>query len=107
MLLLNIWLFPQEDKMNRFLFSVLLLEQARLAYFTPWGILALFQRKIVFFWPHNNSFIDLTYSVKLAGYFLGSLSFCIFIDVDLVSAIKMQISTRSISIHLDLTAFSQ
>ena len=85
MLLLNIWLFPQVDKMNRFLFSVLLLEQARLAYSTPWGILALFQRKIVFFWLHNNSFIDLTYSVKLAGYFLGSLSFCIFIDVDLVS----------------------
>ena len=49
MLLLNIWLFPQVDKMNRFLFSVLLLEQARLAYFTRWGVLALFQRKIVFF----------------------------------------------------------
>lgn len=75
MLLLNIWLFPQVDKMNRFLFSVLLLERARLAYFTRWGILALFQRKIVFFWPHNNSFIDLTCSVKLARYFLGSFSF--------------------------------
>ena len=74
MLLLNIWLLPQVDKMNRFLFSVLLLEQARLVYFTRWGVLALFQRKIVFFWPHNNSFTDLTCSVKLAGYFLGSLS---------------------------------
>ena len=71
--------------MNRFLFSVLLLEQARLAYFTRSGIPALFQQKIVFFWPHDNSFIDLTCSVKMAGYFLGSFSFCIFIDVDLVS----------------------
>ena len=69
---LIIWLAPRAGKTKRILFSDWLPERARWAYLARSGLPALVPQKRnsvgVIFWPYNESFIDQSCAVKMAGY---------------------------------------
>ena len=92
--LLSMIVAPLAGKMKQILCSDWLPKRPRWAYLARF-LTAIAKFFGVIFWLYNKSFIDQACSVKMAGYWPRSFSFCIFMYLDIETQRKNLLNIQS------------